>query len=50
MRVLLEAKRRGHLNRVAPEMDALAASGMYLSDALRRRVLRLAGEDENYTS
>ncbi len=45
LRVLLEAKKRGHVERVAPLLDRLDAAGMYLSDTLRQRVLRLAGEE-----
>ena len=46
LRVLLEAKKGRIVPSVAPLVDLLAASGMWLSPDIRRRVLSLAGEDD----
>ena len=43
-RILLEAKRRGILEKVAPALDALTDSGYRIAPALRDQVLRIAGE------
>ncbi len=45
LRVLLEAKKARLVPSVAPLVDLLAASGMWLSPDIRKRVLSLAGED-----
>lgn len=45
LRVLLEAKERGLVDKLAPLVDKLALTGMWLSEDVRRRILRLAGED-----
>jgi predicted nucleic acid-binding protein len=42
--VLLLAKEAGHVAEVAPILDRLVAQGMYVSAALRARVLRSANE------
>jgi uncharacterized protein len=42
--LLLRAKRQGMLAAVGPVLDAMAAQGRYVSDRLRRDVLRAAGE------
>lgn len=42
--VLLGAKRFGFLGEVREALDAVRAAGLFLSEAQRRRVLRLAGE------
>lgn len=42
--VLLRAKDQGVVARVRPVLDALVATGLYLSDALYREVLETAGE------
>lgn len=42
--VLIRAKAKAELDRVAPELDRLRAFGFYLSEATRRHVLELAGE------
>ncbi len=42
--VLLTAKRRGHLDAVAPVLDRMVALGMFVAPALRAHVLALAGE------
>lgn len=46
LRVLLEAKKGRLVPSVGPLVDLLAASGMWLSPDIRRRVLSLAGEDD----
>lgn len=45
LRVLLEAKKALLVPSVAPLVDLLAASGMWLSPDIRKRDLSLAGED-----
>lgn len=45
LRVLLEARKARLVPSVAPLEDLLAASGMWMSPDIRRRVLSLAGED-----
>lgn len=42
--VLLQAKRLGHIPAVAPLLDLILASPVFISDALLRTVLDLAGE------
>lgn len=43
--ILIDAKRLGHLDRVAPVLDALRTeAGFWVSDALHRRILQVAGE------
>lgn len=44
LRVLLEAKTQGLTESIAPLIDQLSASGMWISEDIRRRVLNLAGE------
>jgi predicted nucleic acid-binding protein len=44
--VLIAAKRRGLLMNIRPKLDQLAASGYFLSGALQREALRLAGEQD----
>lgn len=44
--VLLGAKQRGHLGAVGPVLDRMVELGMFVSAALRSRVLSLAGEEE----
>ncbi len=44
LRVLLEAKDRGLTPQVAPVIDRLRDKGMWIADAVRRRILDLAGE------
>jgi predicted nucleic acid-binding protein len=44
LRVLLESKSAGLTDRIAPLVDELRATGMWVSDDLRKRLLRLAGE------
>ena len=44
LRILLEARSTGMTERIVPHVDALAATGMWLSADIRGRVLSLAGE------
>lgn len=45
LQVLLEAKKRGLIKRIAPYVNRLSAeAGMWLTEETRRRILRLAGE------
>lgn len=44
LRVLLDAKAAGLVPAVRPLLDGLRASGLFVSDALVERCLRLAGE------
>jgi predicted nucleic acid-binding protein len=42
--VLLESKRRGLTEAIAPHLRQLEEAGMWISSSLRERVLALAGE------
>lgn len=44
LRILLEAKRQGLVPTVAQAVDNFAISGMWISESMRRRILRLANE------
>jgi predicted nucleic acid-binding protein len=44
--LLLEAKRKGVLDAIRPELDKLLASSFFLSEQLYDKLLRLAGESE----
>jgi len=44
LRVLLEAKEHGIIPEVAPYVNKLLHAGMWVSEDIRRRILRLAGE------
>lgn len=44
LRVLLEAKAQGLTDRVAPHVDQLQNAGMWMSEAIRQRILVLAQE------
>lgn len=44
LRILLHSKERGLITAVAPCLDKLRVSGMWLSEDVRQRVLRLAAE------
>lgn len=44
--VLLEAKRHGFVERIAPLLERIIASGFRLDPAIRQRVLELAGEPD----
>lgn len=45
LRILLEAKSRGLVGRIAPLLVDLERSGMWLSEDVVRRILAIAGED-----
>jgi hypothetical protein len=45
LRVILEAKSSGLLDRVDPIIKRLMQSGMWISEDLRLRILALAGEE-----
>lgn len=44
LRILLEAKAIGLTSEVRPHVEQLRASGMYLSNDVKQRILQLAGE------
>jgi predicted nucleic acid-binding protein len=44
LKVLLEAKAAGLIPLIEPSVDRLVTSGMWMSDDIRRRILRLAEE------
>ena len=44
LKILLEAKSQGLTGRIAPHVDKLRETGMWMSDTVRQRVLALAGE------
>ena len=44
LRVLLEAKKMGMIPAVTSVIDDLRDSGMWISDDIRQRILKLAGE------
>ena len=44
LKVLLEAKSQGMVESIAPLVNRLQDTGMWISDEIRRRVLALAGE------
>jgi predicted nucleic acid-binding protein len=46
LKVLLEAKSQGLTDLIAPHVDQLQDAGMWMSEAIRRRVLALAGESQ----
>ena len=46
LRVLLVAKERGLTKRVAPYVERLVDAGMWVGADVRRRILRLAGEED----
>jgi len=46
LRVLIEAKRIGLVEKIAPVVDKLGDSGMWMSKEIRRRILRMADEIE----
>ena len=46
LKILIEAKSQGLIERGAPHMDSLEGAGMWMSDAIRARVLALVGEED----
>lgn len=45
LKVLLEAKTKGIVDNIAPLIKSLRGVGMWLSDQIEQRILRLAGEE-----
>ena len=45
LRVLLEGKKRGFVSSMASVIEELSNSGMWISTDIRRRILKLAGEE-----
>ena len=46
LKVLIEAKSQGLVERIATHLDSLENTGMWMSEAIRHRVLALVGEEE----
>ncbi len=46
LKILVEAKKRGLTESIAPYVESLHKAGMYLTDETRQRILKLAGEGE----
>lgn len=46
LRILIEAKSQGLIERVVDHVNRLESSGMWMSDEIKRRVLALAGEGD----
>jgi predicted nucleic acid-binding protein len=44
LKILLEAKSQGLTDLIEPQLDRLRDAGMWMSEAIRQRVLALAGE------
>jgi predicted nucleic acid-binding protein len=44
LRIFLEAKRNRLTHSIAPHIDRLSESGLWISDDIRKRILNLAGE------
>ncbi len=44
LRILLEAKSQGVTQQIAPLVDRLLDTGMWISVEIRQRILKLAGE------
>ena len=42
--VLLKAKEEGYLGKLEPVMDELVHDGLFISDTVKRYVLKVAGE------
>jgi predicted nucleic acid-binding protein len=45
LKILLEAKSRGLTDRIAPYVDRLGKTGLWIMGDTRQRILKLAGED-----
>ena len=45
LKILLEAKNQGLIEKIAPLIDQMIAAGMWLSMDIRHRILKLAGEE-----
>jgi predicted nucleic acid-binding protein len=48
LKILLEAKRRGLTERIAPYVDRLGTTGLWIVGETRQRILKLAGEAEAF--
>ena len=48
LKVLIEAKSRGLIERISTHIDLLEKSGMWMSDSIRHQVLALCGEEKTY--
>jgi uncharacterized protein len=48
--VLLQAKRAGHIKLIAPLLELIASSPVYISESLINTVLELAGESQQLRS
>ena len=46
LKILIEAKSQGLVERIAPHVDSLERAGMWMSDSIRARVLALADEED----
>jgi len=46
LRILLEAKKLGLTDSIAPYVERLGEAGMYLTSDIRQRILKLAGESD----
>lgn len=46
LKILIEAKSQGLVERVAPYVVSLEGAGMWMSDTIRARVLTLVGEED----
>jgi len=46
LRILLEAKSEGMIERIEPLVGRLKKSGMWISNSVQQRVLALAGEEQ----
>jgi predicted nucleic acid-binding protein len=44
LKILLEAKSRGLIDSIAPYVDRLGKTGLWIMGETRQRILRLAGE------
>jgi predicted nucleic acid-binding protein len=47
LRILIEAKAEGLIGALAPLLSQLQSAGMWMSNEVRQRVLKLAGESES---
>ncbi|MFH2101835.1 MAG: DUF3368 domain-containing protein [Chloroflexota bacterium] len=45
LKVLLEGKKRGLTDKIAPYVTRLSGAGIWVSDEIRQRILELAGEN-----
>jgi len=45
LRILLQAKSNGLMDRIAPLINQLKDAGLWISDEIHQRILTLAGEE-----